>query len=83
MLWNQKPRELPSITYPVGAVIEDHKTTWKVLEGPIEQDMCHKYKCQILKRKEPAPLSFSASPEGGTEWVLIVAHLQNSITRIE
>lgn len=54
-MWNSIPTELPTIVYPIGAVLEDDNGIFKILSEPQVQGFAHKYKVECLKQKRVIP----------------------------
>ena len=86
-MWNAIPKEFPSITFPVGAVIEDQKAVYKVLEPCAVDGFAHKYKCEVLRRKLPPPENLDIWGKmhfaQNIEWVLILKQNEHLISRVE
>lgn len=90
MNWFDVPKEEPSITFPIGAVIADQKAKMKILEGPIVQKTIHKYKVQILERYQEVPRDvrewkavYESDKPQDWEWMIVLAQNLPHIRRLE
>lgn len=90
MNWWVVPKEPPTETFPIGAVIADQKAKMKILEGPIVEKTIHKYKVQILERYQEIPkeiqqwkaLQQETNPQDW-EWMIVLAQNLPHIRRLE
>ena len=80
--WLNIPTEEPSIIFPIGAVIEDHKGIYKILEFK-KQDKIHKYKVEVIKQKQPIPQNLVMFLDPKIQWLLVLPQNLESIKRIE
>ena len=80
--WFAVPTEEPSITFPIGAVIEDQKGIYKILEFQ-KQDKVHKYKCEVLTQKIPIPQDMKPFIDEKIQWLIVLPQNIASIKRIE
>jgi len=78
MNWDAIPKEPPSRMFAVGDVFEDQKAVYKVMEPCVVQGVYHKYKCQVLQRKEPVP-SVAHHTFSEIEWVMILKQNEHLI----
>ena len=77
------PTEEPSITFPVGAIIEDDKAVYKILEPVVVQGKAHKYKVEIMQHKKPIPDNLKQYLEDTKlQWILVLAQNLPLIKRI-
>ena len=77
------PTEEPSIIFPTGAIIEDDKARYKILEFQ-KQEKAHKYKVEVLEQKIPIPehlKMFLFDPN--QHWILVLPQNLSKIRRIE
>jgi hypothetical protein len=81
--WLNVPTEEPSITFPIGAVIEDEKGIYKVLEFQKQDDLIHKYRVEILTQKVPIPKEFKHRIDPKNHWLLILPQKVHLIRRHE
>lgn len=83
MQWFEIPKEEPSIEFPVGAILEDEKAIYKILEPVVKQKTVHKYKVEVLQQKTPIPddLKFFVDPKIQT--LIVLAQNLDKIKRIE
>ena len=81
MTWNLVPTEFPSITYPIGAVLEDDNGVYKILSEPEVQGFAHKYKVECLKQKKDIPQEWK--PFVNTSILIVLAQNVANIKRIE
>jgi hypothetical protein len=78
MNWDAIPKGAPTRTFSVGDVIEDYKAIYKVMEPCVVQGMIHKYKCQVLQRKQPVP-TVANHEFSDVEWVIILKQNEHLI----
>lgn len=76
------PSEEPSIIFPIGAIIEDEKGKYKILEFE-KQKHFHKYKVEVLEQKIPIPKLFQMYIDEKTQWLLVLPQNLSNIKRIE
>lgn len=76
------PKEEPSIIFPIGAIIEDVKGKYKILEFQ-KQDFAHKYKVEVLEQKIPIPAHAKPFMDEKIQWILVLAQNLSKITRVE
>lgn len=76
------PKEEPSIIFPIGAIIEDIKGRYKILEFE-KQDKAHKYKVEVLEQKIPIPDSMKPFIDEKIQWLLVLPQNLCNIQRIE
>lgn len=77
------PTEEPSITFPVGAIIEDDKAVYKILEPVVVQGKAHKYKVEITQHKKPIPDNLKQYLEDTKlQWILVLPQNIPLIKRI-
>lgn len=81
MNWNSIPQEEPSIIFPVGAIIEDNKAVYKILEFQ-KQDKIHKYKTEVLSQKLPIPDSAKPFIDEKFQYILVLPQNLDKIKRI-
>lgn len=65
--------EMPSVIYPIGAVLEDEKMIMKVLEFRMCRS-AHMYKMEVLKWKVMPPDHVQQLMDMKTPWVLITPY---------
>lgn len=82
MNWNDIPKQEPSTVFPIGAIIEDHKAVYKVLEDYILQDKAHKYKVEVIHQKVPIPDNMKPFIDEKIQWLLILQQNLQFIKRI-
>lgn len=78
----QMPTEEASIIFPIGAVLEDEKGVYKVLEFQ-KQEFVHKYKVEVLQQKIPIPEHLKRWLDGKIQWLLVMPQNLHAIKRIE
>lgn len=76
------PKEEPSIIFPVGAIIEDVKGKYKILEFQ-KQDVTHKYKVEVLQQKIPIPNHMKPFIDEKIQWLIVLPQNISNIIRIE
>ena len=77
------PKEEPSLIFPVGAVIEDCQAVYKILDFQ-KQDQFHKYKVQVLQRKQPIPTHIKQHiDDSKPQMLLMLPQNLNKMKRIE
>jgi hypothetical protein len=77
------PTEEPSILFPVGAIIEDDKAKYKILEFQ-KQDKAHKYRVDVLERKIPIPEQLKKYIDDTKfQWILVLPQNLHKIRRLE
>lgn len=65
--------EMPSVIYPIGAVLEDEKMIMKVLQfRPCRS--AHSYKVEVLKWKVLPPEYIQQEMDMKTPWILITPY---------
>ena len=74
MEWYRVPKEEPSIIFPEGAVIEDERGIYKILQFRKQDNKFHLYKVEILTLKDPTEKPF--------EWMLVVPLSLEKIRRL-
>lgn len=82
MDWLKVPTEEAHIIFPIGAVIEDEKGIYKILEFE-KQECIHKYKVEVLSLKKPIPPELKHYGLDKTQWLLVMPQNINIINRIE
>lgn len=82
MEWNAVPTEEPSVIFPIGAVIEDVKGKYKILEFQ-KQKTIHKYKVEVLETKIPPPPELKFYLDEKIQWIAVLPQNLDKITRIE
>lgn len=82
MQWNSVPNEEPSIIFPIGAIIEDQKGKYEILEF-LKQQNAHKYKVKILEQKMPIPDHMKQYVDLENHWILVLPQNLGSIKRIQ
>lgn len=83
MNWLQVPTEEPSITFPVGAVIEDQKGIYKILKFEKQDNLLHKYQVEVLQQKIPIPPQIKRYIDDKIQWLLVLPQNIHAIKRIE
>lgn len=81
MEWNTIPKEEPSITFPIGAILEDEKGKYEVLKFQ-KQDKAHKYKVKVLEQKIPIPDNMKMFIDIKEQWLLVLPQNISNIKRI-
>lgn len=77
------PKEEPSVIYPIGAVVEDCQAIYKILAFQ-KQNHLHKYKVQVLQRKEAVPTHVKQYlDDSKPQWLLVLPQNINKMKRIE
>jgi hypothetical protein len=76
------PKEEPSIIFPVGAIIEDVKGKYKILQFE-KQDLTHKYKVEVLQQKIPIPNHMKPFIDEKIQWIIVLPQNLSNIIRIE
>lgn len=71
--------EMPSVIYPIGAILEDEKMVMKVLEFR-EVRTAHSYKVEVLKWKVMPPDYIQQRMDMKTPWILVTPY---SIPKIQ
>jgi hypothetical protein len=82
MDWLKVPTEEASIIFPIGAVIEDEKGIYKILEFQ-KQECIHKYKVEVITLKTPIPPQLKHYGLEKTQWLIVMPQNLKAITRIE
>lgn len=78
------PTEEPSIIFPVGAIIEDDKGIYKILEPMVKQEKAHKYKVEVIDQKIPIPANLRQFMiDTKVYWLLVLPQNLPAIKRIE
>ena len=77
------PVEEPSILFPVGAIIEDEKARYKILEEPRIESKSHIYKCEVLERSVPLNNHILMFHQLQQERLVVLAQNMKTIKRIE
>lgn len=75
-------QEEPSIIFPIGAIIEDVKGKYKILEFQ-KQDKAHKYKVEVLEQKIKPPQNLVMYLDPKIQWLLVLPQNLANITRVE
>lgn len=84
MDWLRVPTEEPSITFPIGAVIEDEKGIYKILDFQKQEDVIHKYKVEVLTQKIPIPAHIKRYfKDEKIQWLLVSPEKVHLIKRHE
>ena len=81
MDWNSVPTAEPDVIFPVGAVLEDFKGRYKVLEFR-KQEKVHKYKCEVLEQKVPIPDRLKPFADDKIQWLIVLPQNLPLIKRI-
>ena len=76
------PKEEPSIIFPIGAIIEDVRGKYKILEFQ-KQDFAHKYKVEVLEQKIQPPKGLVMFLDPKIQWLLVLPQNLSNITRVE
>ena len=77
------PSEEPSIVFPIGAIIEDEKAKYKILEFH-KQDKIHKYRVEVLEHKVPIPEHIKKyMTDTNFYWILVLPQNLDKIRRLE
>jgi hypothetical protein len=71
--------EMPSVIYPIGAILEDEKMIMKVLEFK-EVRTAHSYKVEVLQWKVMPPELIQRHMDMKTTWILITPYSIPKIT---
>ena len=82
MEWFAVPKEEPSVIFPIGSVLEDHKGKYKVLAFE-KQDKVHKYKVEVLEQKTAIPKEFQPYLDSKIQTFVVLAQNLAHIKRIE
>ena len=83
MEWLHIPKvEEPSIIFPVGAIIEDMKGKYKILQFE-KQDKAHKYKVEVLEQKIPIPDHMKPFIDEKIQTLIVLPQNLANIKRIE
>ena len=75
-------QEEPSIIFPIGAIIEDVKGKYKILEFE-KQDKAHKYKVEVLEQKIQPPQNLVMFLDPKIQYILVLPQNLPNITRLE
>lgn len=81
MQWFHVPKEEPTVTFPVGAVIEDDTARYEILEFQ-KQGIQHKYRVKTLLQKQPIPECVRPHLRPENLWVIVVPQMVEKIVRI-
>lgn len=81
MEWFAVPKEEPSVIFPIGSVLEDHKGKYKVLAFE-KQDKVHKYKVEVLEQKAAIPKEFEMYLDPKIQTLVVLAQNLDRIKRI-
>lgn len=77
------PTEEPSIIFPIGAVIEDERARYKILEFQ-KQDKGHKYRVEVLEQKIPIPEQLKKYLDDTKfHWILVLPQNLDKIRRLQ
>lgn len=76
------PKEDYEQHFPIGAVIEDAKGKYKIVDF-LKQEKIHKYKVEVLQQKIPIPDNFKPFIDEKIQWILVLPQNVKYITRIE
>ena len=82
MEWCKIPTCEPDVVFPIGAVIEDCKGKYKILQFE-KQGILHKYKVEVLEQKIPIPPDCQMYLDQKIQWLLVLPQNINGIKRIE
>ena len=83
MSWLEVPTEEPSVIFPIGAILEDEKGIYKVLEFQKQDNLLHKYRVEILTQKIPLPKELKHRIDFKNHWLLVLPQKIHCIKRIE
>lgn len=83
MEWFAVPKEEPSIIFPVGAILEDNKGTYKVLSFEKQDNLIHKYKVEVLQQKDPIPKHFKPFLDEKFQMLVVLPQNLHLIRRIQ
>lgn len=75
------PQEDYEQAFPIGAIIEDAKAKYKILEFQI-QEKTHKYKVEVLEQKIPIPERFKPFMDFKIHWIIVLPQNLPNIKRI-
>ena len=81
--WFYIAKEEPSIIFPTGAVIEDLKGKYKILEFQKQDGKTHKYKVEVIEQKIPIPPDMQPFIDSKVQWLLVLPQNLPYIKRIE
>lgn len=76
------PQEEYEQAFPVGAIIEDVKAKYKILEFH-KQEKTHKYKVEVLEQKIPIPEQYKLFIDNKVHWIIVLPQNLPNIKRIE
>ena len=76
------PKEEPIIIFPIGAIIEDVKARYKILDFE-KQGLTHKYKVEVLEQKIPIPDIVKHFIDTKIQTLIVLPQNLNNIKRIE
>lgn len=65
--------DMPSVKFPIGAVVEDEKMIMKILEFR-EVRSAHSYKVEVLKWKVMPPDIIQRQMDMKTPWILVTPY---------
>lgn len=68
--------------FPIGAIIEDEKGKYKILEFQ-KQDLVSKYKVEVLQQKIQPPKDLVMFLDPKIQWLILSPQILPTITRLE
>lgn len=80
--WLKVPTEEPSIVFPIGAIIEDEKGIYKIIDFQKQDKVLHKYKVEVLTLKQQIPIHLRPFLDDKIQWLLVLPQNLHAIKRI-